>query len=514
MKPMTHALRFAAALALTVAGLAGCDDGIQRTSSADIYTEPPIQPNEAEIWTTTLYFERAALNRTNRQELTIGHSGEDALVVSDIYIEGLEDCDRVKAGISPMDSFPGEQDARCFWSIDERPELPLTLENLAFSSLQIAYKNTGMPPSPATLVIISNALDKQRVEVELRLQDASPRIGVSPPTTGFPVGGGNSFINVRNSGSATLTVTNFRVDLLSDAAIDPATQEPVQEYVVSANRDLPWIIEPQQSLSLEVDYTPFDDTADRAEVIFESDDPQQPQVSVTLLSSPLTSDLVVTPNPVVFGAPMGNNDIVRPISLTNAGLAPLDVLSMTVEQGVEAFRVSGQTSFQIQGGASRMVDVVFSPQSAEGSDATLVIESNASNLAADGARLLVPLLRSAAEVAALEIDPLTVEMNRVAAGASEDATITLSNPGGLPLEVTRIGMTTDDDAPLIPSDPEYSVTAGGGMTTIAAGGEHAVTVRFTRGADDNNLHIGSLIIESDSPTSPDVVRFTSRPVGN
>lgn len=510
---MKHSLRLTAvALTALAAGYAGCDEGIQAISSADILITPPIQEEAGGIWTTSMIFQRAPMGRTEREQLTIGHSGRDPLVVSELYIENMEDCDRVTAGIQPGEPFPGEADTRCIWSIDERPELPFTLENLASVNIPIAYKNTGVPPSPATVVVKSNALGKETVRITLDVVSATPRIVVSPATIGFPVGGGRDFVNIRNGGSAPLTVSNFRVDLLSDPAIDPDTAQPIQEFVVSANRDLPWLIEPEDALSIEVSYTPADEQTDRARVVFESDDPQEPTSTITLLSTPLFSDLVVSPNPVIFGGGMGVDPVTMDVSLTNNGLAELDILSMDIEQAVDAFRLNGQSSFRIEGGGSRTVTITFTPRSADGSDATLVISSNASNLADAGGRLIVPLLQSNEEVAALEIDPLAVDMSRVAAGGSEEATITLSNPGGIALDVQRIGLTTEADAPLFPSDPEFEIVGGGGMTTIEPGGEHQVTVRFTRGAEDRNLHLGTLVIESDSPTSPDVVRFTSSPV--
>ncbi len=510
---MKHILSFAAVVALTAAGI-GCDDGIQRTSSSDIYTEPSIQPDfDTGIWTASLVFDRVAMGRTDRRPLRIGHSGQDALVVSEIYIEGLRDCDRVEAGLQPGENFAGELDARCQWSIDERPALPLTLENNAFVDIQLAYENTGTPPSPATLVIVSNALDKETVRIEMNVVAASPRIAVTPATLSFPGGvNGRDILTVRNTGSGTLTVSDYRLRLLNDPPLDPDTMEPLTEFIVDPDRDLPWVLDEGGAIQVVVEYEPQDEGADNAELILTSDDPQAPTTSVLFTSNPVTSNLVVQPNPVVFGTPMGANPIVRQVSFTNTGLRTLFINELSIEQDVEAFRFEGQNSFQVIPGQSRQLSITFQPQSAEGSDATLVVSTDADNLAGAGGRLLVPLLRSNAEVAALEISPLTVEMNRVAAGASEDATITLSNPGGLPLTVQRIALTTDDDAPLLASDPEFSITAGGGMTTIEPGAEHAVTVRFSRGADDGNLHIGTLIVESDSPTSPDVVRFTSRPV--
>lgn len=487
---MKHSISLAAAAVALAAGLGGCDDGITRTSSADIYTEPSIQPDDMDNWSASIVFDRVAMGRTDRRPLRIGHSGEDALRVTAIYIEGLPDCDRAAAGIQPGEPFPGDLDARCLWSIDERPELPLVLDNNAFVDIQLAYKNTGAPPSSGTVVIESNALNKETVRVHLDIVAASPRITVTPSTLSFPGGvSGRDVLTVRNSGSGPLTVSDYILRRLNDAPIDPVTMEPQTEFLIDPDQELPWVLDEGQSVQVVVEYEPKDEGADNAEMLIRSDDPQSPSLAVLFTSNAVSSNLVVQPNPVVFGAPQGANPIVRQVSFSNTGLRTLFVNELSIEQDVQAFRFDGQNSFQITPGQSRQLSITFQPQSAEGSDATLVVETDADNFAGAGGRLLVPLLRSSAEVAALEISPLTVEMNQVAGGDSQDATITLSNPGGQPLTVQRIGMTT--------IDPD---------------GEHEVTVRFTRGVDDRNLHIGTLVIESDAPTSPDVVRFTSRPV--
>lgn len=499
---------------LAVAGAiiaAGCDEGITRTSSADIYTEPALQPGADEIWRTSLVFDRVPQGRSDVRQLVVGQSGEDTLTISRIYIEGFEDCDRIAAGIGPMDPFPGELDAQCTWSISAGAATPLELSESAFRTYDLTYKAIDPAnPQPATLVIESNALDKARVEVGLNVVSASPRIVAFPTTIAFPGGvDGQDVLQVRNSGSGPLFVSNFRVRRLNDAPLDEQTGEPLTEFVVDPDRELPWNLEQDEVLQVVVRYTPQDDGADNAEIIFQSDDPTNPELSVFLTSSQVSSTLVVQPNPMVFGQPVGGNPAVRPLSLRNSGLQTLFINGMDIEDDSDAYRINDQTSFQILPGQNRTVDITYTPRSAEGSDASLVIRTDADNVA--GGQMVVPLLRSAAEIAALEISPITADLSGVDFGASGAVTVTLSNPGGQPLEVQRIEMTTEADAPLVPSDPEFAVTSGGGAVTIPPEGMHTVEVTFSRGADDRNMHIGTLIVESDAATSPDVVRFTSRP---
>lgn len=490
---------------------ASCDDGdrFEQTRSADIYTDPPFQQLGSDL-VATLTFDRTAEGRTTRQSLRVGHDGEAPLIIEDIYIEGARDCDRVTQGISPADPLPGELDAMCQWAIDERPALPLTLNDNAFRDVRIAYKAIDPAnPAPGRLIILSNAFEKERVEVELDVVRATPRIQVSPTTLSFEAAG-NGDLLVRNSGSGVLTLSDARIERLNEAPRDPQTGEPLVEWVVDPDRELPQVLQDNQTLAVVVRYTPQDDVEDTAELTFVSDDPENPRVTVFLTSEPVTSNLVIEPNPLIFGAPGGPGTTTRrSVSMTNTGLATLFVNRLSIEQEVMAYTLEGQDSFQIVAGQSRMISIAFQPQSAEGSDAVLVVETDADNVATG--RVEVPLVRSAAELAALDIEPVSVQLDQVAAGASETVTITLSNPGGLPLEITRIAMSTDDDAPITPSDPEFTITRGGMAVTLMAGATHEVDVQFTRGADDRNLHLGSLVIESGAATSPDIVRLTSRP---
>ncbi|MCB9554204.1 MAG: choice-of-anchor D domain-containing protein [Myxococcales bacterium] len=501
------------AVTATLALAAGCDDSnrFNQTRSADIYTDPGYQQIGSR-YVASLVFDRVPQGRTTRQSLRVGHDGEAPLVIDQIYIEGSTDCDRISAGITPDQPFPDDREQRCQWAIDERPQLPLTLDESAFRDIRIAYKAIDPAnPQPGVLVIESNAFEKPRIEVDLDVISATPRIVAFPTTLSFPGGvNGQDAIQVRNSGNGILTLSDIRLRRLNEAPRDPQTMEPLVEWVIDPDRELPQQLQDNEALQVIVRYTPQDEGADNAELTFVSDDPSNPNVTVFLTSAPVTSTLVVQPNPLVFGAPQGpNNPITRNISLTNTGLRTLFVNDMTIEQDVDAFTFEGQNSFQVVPGQSRQLAITFQPQSVDGSDGVLVIRTDADNV--PGGQLVVPLVRSAAEIAALDIQPVAVQLDAVARGASETVTITLSNPGGLPLAVSRIALTTEADAPLTPSDPEFTLTGGGAALTLEPGESHEVMVRFTRGADDNNLHLGTLVIESDAATSPDVVRLTSRP---
>ena len=96
-------------------------------------------------------------------------------------------------------------------------------------------------------------------------------------------------------------------------------------------------------------------------------------------------------------------------------------------------------------------------------------------------------------------------------GEQKRQLITLTNTGGQPLTITRVGMTTDDDpTELMVSDAEFSVASGGVDSAMELGPQesHEVEVVFDRPAGDTVSHLGILAIESNAGSSPDAVFFT------
>ncbi len=111
----------------------------------------------------------------------------------------------------------------------------------------------------------------------------------------------------------------------------------------------------------------------------------------------------------------------------------------------------------------------------------------------------------------LEYPPTAVMWDDAVPGEQKRQLITLTNTGGQPLTITRVGMTTDDDpTELMVSDAEFSVASGGVDSAMELGPQesHEVEVVFDRPAGDTVSHLGILAIESNAGSSPDAVFFT------
>lgn len=524
-------LRPHAALALLLAlGTAACDDsGLNREESNDILTEPEYNEVSDGVYEAQLRYNPKRIGQSEAKNLRVRHGGVTPLKVKDLYIEhGVDDgagnvawtrmdgCSRVGLGLAPGAQLPGASDSECWFIIDQGPELPLTLENDAFEDFSIVFRPTeNREPDPWRAIIETNVREKRTIVVSLQVVATAPRIDAQPRTVPFssPSQMASAPLQVFNRGTGQLVVDRFEVKLQSQPYTDPATQQPVDEFIVRPNAELPWTIAANRAESLTINYEPRDEQADHAILRLFSNDPQTPVLEIVMTSEPVTSTLVVQPNPVQFPEVRGAGQVEQALSFTNAGLKSLDVLDLQIDQPGEDYSLGDQQrSFQLAGGASREVTVTYRPRSPEGSNGTLEVTTNgADNVPTN--ELSVPLVSSGTQVAALQIDRLAVDFSAAPLAGMQSEQILLTNSGTAALEISRIGMSTDADAArgILPSDPEFTITAGGGAATLAAGEQRPVTVTFTRAAEDRNRHIGAVVIESNASTSPDSVNLVANP---
>lgn len=507
-------------LAMALVGLlvaAGCDDGIASKRSNDITLDPRGSLCSDQNAGASMVFPRVTPPRTEVQVVSVGQGGETDLKVTKIFLEDYPDCDRTVLGLTESDRLPDDVLARCPLMIDSVGKtLPAVLGSDENFSVNIRFQPTDLRvPPPTRLVIESNALDKKEMCVGIGFQAAIPEIAADP-VVAFPGGvSGTEFLLVRNIGSGPLVVQQRTLTLVSEPALDPQTQEPVPEFIVTEQTALPWEIAANGAETVQIEYRPFDGSRDTAELTFVSNDPEHPEFKVTLTSAPVYGVLNIDPNPAVFGVPRPGEGVERVISFTNSGVRFVDVQAVVIDQAGTDYAISSnqQTSFRLAGGQSREVRVVYQPQTAAGSDATLKVRYD------DGddrtpADVEVPLVRDGAALPAIiNVEPASVDMSDVALGATKTQDITLTNTGGADLAITRIALSDDGDAGagLPASDPEFELVSGGGAVTLGTGESHVVQVKLTRDAEQRIVLIAALVVESNAVSSPDVVFFTSNP---
>lgn len=482
-------------------------------SEINTFTTPELLLN-----TKSLEFNRVRIGAHDIKAVELRAGGDGTLTITSIRLAPPYDqCDRVLHELSPNEPLPSAIDSTCEFVIDERPELPLELENDNFRNVNIRYRPTMlMPPGDATLIIESNDSDEAIQEVTLRVQSATPRISARPDVVGFTGGVmGTQHVIVSNVGTGVLNVDRFELERQNDPPVDQASGEPITEFFIDADSVLPWGLGERQAVTVEVRYEPGDAGDDEAILRFFSDDPEQPTIEVRLTTSAVFGYLETEPTLEFAG---DEDNIDRVLEMTNSGLGPLSVFGVTVEPDDQGYAVLGQTSFQIGGGDTNMVTVRWT-FTRDGGDARAFIEHDGENAAPKDAEnpgkqgSWVSLVRDAASLPpTLGIEPGIVMWGDVAGGESRDQVVTLTNVGGQTLALRRASLSTADDvaAGIAPSDPEFSVSSGevGSVMELAPGDSHEVTVRFDRPAGDMNSHLATLVVESDAASSPDQVLFT------
>lgn len=501
-------LALTAALLVTATLPAGCGDGnsgFNISRSNDILFSPK-----------SVTFEHVKKGRDSLQKrIEISQGGETNLVIDRIYIRGYEECDRPALGLPAIGALPGELEEKCEYLVDERSfELPLTLIEAEFVELKVRYRaRHDRVPAPTVLVIESNALDKETVEIPLSVLSPQPRI--SAPTVISFVGGApnqKETLLVKNQGTGPLTVLDIALRIKTPQPTDPETGDPLPEFTFQVFANLEWVLAEGEGQHIEVRYDPTDAIDDEAELIITSSDPEKPKWVIRLTSAQVRSHLDVQPNPILFENVRGLDRVQKQITFANRGLKLVTVDEPLIQQPGQDLQILANASFPLQlaaGAEAEAIAIQYQKRSEGPITATLLVTSDADN--ADDQRLIrIPIALSADALPALiALDPPAVDLTDVAPGESKTTPVTVSNPGGTALNITAIRMSTADDAPVPESDPEFEVVSGGSAVNVAPGDEHEVEVKFTRGAEDRLVHIGALIIDSNADTPRAVVYFTA-----
>ena len=514
---MRHKLVYAALGASSTALLLawGCG-AIGTQHSADIILSPEAG--------STIPFTSVPAGKSQHKKVEIRHEGDIPLNLKRIFIEGYEHCDRI-ARLENHEGDP-ELDESCEWIVAERPELPRELDDGQFLQMTIQYRPTSAEiPPDATLWIYSDVRDQEELSLTLTVVAAEPKIRVVPEVMSFPnvpLGDKESTtLYVYNQGGGTLEV-DLVITTLTEPYEDPQTGLPEDEFSVEAETMLPWSILGDTNELATVWYEPLDDQADEAQIEITSNDDETPSVIVRLTSKAVRSVLEVQPNPVEFGE-LSSGSSSENLSISNRGHRVINVLDIRIEQegGDYTIPSSEQNSYTLHPGDSQSLAVHYHPQTADGTDATLLIESDADNAEPNPddpqhRAFRVPLVRTVDVLPAmLGISPPTVDMSDVGFGESRAEVITIVSTGGQTAEITAIRLSTpadnEADPSIFPSDAEFTITEGGEPVSLDPGDDHEVEVTFSRGPEDRMPRIATLLVESNARARTRMVMFNAAP---
>lgn len=525
-------------LSLIASVLFACGDGFSTTTSTDIALDPElIVDSEGNEYANLVFPQPLSVGRFEQKVLKILNSGQQDLLIRGIAIDGQPDCDRVKRNVAPaqplgMSDDGTDLDSNCSFSIEQAPsfatpDAPITIAPGGERQVVLAYKALSLTAAePRNLVLQTNVQGKETVNVRLSVRSGDAQLSVSQDAVAFPAGTESTkSLLFRNSGTSQLTITSLRIVPLTAPPTDASGNEVSEFSVLEGELPDPFQIPAGGSAEVRLRYAPLDDIADEAQLVITSNSAQGATKEVFLTSGTLTSELVVQPNPLIFGESAPSEPATQEFSVSNAGLKLLSIQGMTITPENQGFSLLDNTGsvidisdannprpiIDLAGGAARTFTIQYEPTGGNDTDGVLTIRTNADNFAAVGGLVSIPLTLSGANIADLEIDRLSIDFSSVGAGENNTEAIVLTNPGGQPLDITRISLSNDMDADVVPSDSAFEIVSGGGPMTLAGGAMHTVEVRFSRAADDRNARVGALIIDSSASNGRDVVYFRSNP---
>ncbi len=203
-------------------------------------------------------------------------------------------------------------------------------------------------------------------------------------------------------------------------------------------------------------------------------------------------DIAVDPEMLDFGEGTVGADNVGMVMVRNAGQAPLDIASYTIEPASPFFRVIGGPEL-LGSTLEEPLLLAFVPQRAhERSEAAVVIRSNDP----DTPELRVPLV-GVGGVREIEVTPLEIRFGVVNEGMAAERTIDIANIGRDPLEIASITWTsTSIDLGLAPGGFRSGTLLPGTSTTVVVrydpvdlGGDHGTVVIVSNDEDEGVVEV-------------------------
>lgn len=177
-----------------------------------------------------------------------------------------------------------------------------------------------------------------------------------------------------------------------------------------------------------------------------------------------TAQLTVTPSQLVFGSvTAGTNSTALQLTVTNPGTSTLSGLSFAT---ASPFSVgSGSCGTSLVAGGTCGVPVTFTPKTGGNQAGTVTVSST--SVGVDP--VLVPATGTGVAPASLNVNPTALTFAGTTVGkTSAGQTITISNPGGLPLA----GLTVE-------ASGDFGVNSTNCGPALAGGGGCTATVIFT-----------------------------------
>jgi len=377
---------------------------------------------------------------------------------------------------------------------------------------------------------------------EIRFAD-TPQIDLTPVSIDFgPVPIGNrqmQTIEIKNSGTADLVVTRVRMEGASGFTVGLPGADPA----------LPdsFVIAKGGSSFIEVVFSPtVRDMFLRDEVRITSNDPDEPERTISVEGRGTQAVLSAYPNQIDFGAVRTPSAQVADtiLTLTNTGSAALRLLGASFTNS--RFRVLDFAPQTLLPGQGTTVRVSFDPLVPRSEAGTLLLISESLESTDAGTDTLRLSATGTGTAPDIDVSTAILDFGRVDVGQEVTRPLQVTNTGTAPLTITRLNARSDqfqidrtlgvarDTVFTVPAQDTILVVAGddttiaidtgvstivqvhGDTTSLVAGSD---TTRIVSGAETTLIVVGGtrtvMVAAEDStilaPNSTFVFQVTYRP---
>ena len=317
-------------------------------------------------------------------------------------------------------------------------------------SLVFAPGTTGA--KSATITVASNAGNPTVSASGTGTLPSLPVLGVSPMSLAF----GNQTIGttsaaktvtISNTGTATLNVTGI-TSSNAEFAVSPSTVSPIA---------------PGGSATLSITFTPAASGSRSANISILSNGGN---ATVSATGTGVTAGaLSASPATLTYaGQTVGTTSATQTVTISNTGGTALTVNSITNSNTTDFVLAAPATPLTINGGASQTFTVAFKPAASGSKTATLTVASTAGNATVSATGTGAAVVTQPV----LSVSPLSLTYSSVIVNTSATKTVTISNTGNAPLNITNISKTGSAAFSFSPAS----------FTSIAAGSSATLTVTY------------------------------------
>ncbi len=345
--------------------------------------------------------------------------------------------------------------------------LPLTVPGGESRTLKITLTPDNTETISGEIEFLTNA-DPFKVTIAPITVQPPPAPAITVQQTEVDFGtieaGQTGQITIENTGTASLEITGIESDVSGlTLAFEPST----------------FTLEPNGSQTVTVTFPSSTEGTFSGSITISSNDPDREKLTLSvsgIVQPPPAPAISVQQTAVDFGTIEAGQPVQKTITITNTGTASLEITGIESDVSGLTFEPS---MFTLEQNSSRTVTVTFPSSTAGTFSGNISISSNDPDRAKH--TLTISGIVQPRPVPAITVQETAIDFGTVEAAQTVQKTITITNTGTAPLEITGIE-----------SDDVSGLTFEPSVFTLSPNGSQTVTVTFpssTVGEFSGNINI-------------------------